>query len=143
MLRTCNLEIPPLEKRSQIIGEGHLNWATISLLGVYPNTNGETSSTLISEFFNLQFLTLVHRILIENFQLLLCSYIFGYLQKGNTYEIHNLKNQNLPTIASHIFSFPNAAFWPSFLVYLGLNTAIQLILLILGLLFVMIQYTIH
>ena len=37
------------------------------------------------------------------------------MRKGNTYEIHNLKNKNLPTIASHILSFPNAAFLPSFL----------------------------
>ena len=91
------------------------------LLGVYPNTNGETSSTLISEFFNLQFLTLVHRILIGNFWLLLCSYMFDYLQKGNTYEIHNLKSQNLPTIESHILSFPNAAFLPSFLALLSIE----------------------
>ena len=48
-----------------------------------------------------------------------CSYILDYLQKGNTYEIHNLKNQNLPIITSYILSFPNAAFLPSFLALLS------------------------
>ena len=37
-----------------------------------------------------------------NWKLTLYSYIPGYLLKSNTYETHNLKNQNLPTIEYHI-----------------------------------------
>ena len=126
MLQTCNFEISPLEEGSEIIGEVHLNWADLIcqqlIFQVFiPTPMVDLQVPLLGHFFNLQSPTLVHRILIENLQLLRSSYIFGYLQKGNTYEIYNLKKQNLPIIASHILSFPNAAFLPSFLALLSIK----------------------
>ena len=52
-----------------------------------------------------------------------CSYVVGYLQKGNTYETHNLNNQNLPIIASilYIISFLNTVSLSCFLTLLSIK----------------------
>ena len=64
----------PLEERSQVIWEVHLNLADLNelnldeLVGIYPNVNGGHSIPLPwFGYLNLQFPTLVHRRLIENF----------------------------------------------------------------------------